>query len=178
MMDGDTVHVYVNHWPSRSGGEERSMPGRAAAASVCRKSMDSIQAIQPHAKIILMGDLNDDPVSPSLTKVIKSKDKLSDVKEPTDVFNPWYEMYKRGIGTTPYQDAWSLFDQIIFTGAWLNKEQPGYHYLKSMIFNREFMVQKTGKWRGYSRRTWDGITYNYGYSDHFPVYVIMVKKVN
>lgn len=178
VMDGDTVHVYVNHWPSRSGGEERSMPGRAAAASVCRKSMDSIQAIQPNAKIILMGDLNDDPVSPSLTKVIKSKGKLSDIKEPTDIFNPWYEMYKRGIGTTPYQDAWSLFDQIIFTGAWLNKEQPGYHYLKSMIFNREFMVQKTGKWRGYSRRTWDGITYNYGYSDHFPVYVIMVKKVN
>ncbi|MEI2750505.1 MAG: hypothetical protein V9E88_17325 [Ferruginibacter sp.] len=65
-----------------------------------------------------------------------------------------------------------------FQAAWLNKDQPGYHYSKQVLFNREFLVQKTGKYRGYSKRTWDGITYNYGYSDHFPVYVMMLKKVN
>lgn len=177
VMDGDTVHVLVNHWPSRSGGEERSIPARAAAAGVAKKCIDSIMAINPSSKVVLMGDLNDDPVSPSLTKVIGSKGKKSDVKE-SDIYNPWLDMYKQGIGTTPYQDAWSLFDQVIFSGAWLNKEQKGYHYLKSVIFNREFMVQKTGKFRGYSKRTWDGIVYNYGYSDHFPVYVIMVKKID
>lgn len=177
VMDGDTVHVLVNHWPSRSGGEERSIPARAAAAGVAKKCIDSIMAINPSSKVVLMGDLNDDPVSPSLTKVIGSKGKKSDVKE-SDIYNPWVDMYKQGIGTTPYQDAWSLFDQVIFSGAWLNKEQKGYHYLKSVIFNREFMVQKTGKFRGYSKRTWDGIVYNYGYSDHFPVYVIMVKKID
>lgn len=176
VMDGDTVHVFVNHWPSRSGGEERSIPARAAAAGVAKKRIDSLMAINPASKIILMGDLNDDPVSPSLTKVIGSKGDIKDVK-PSEIYNPWVDMYKKGIGTTPYQDAWSLFDQVIFSGAWLNKEQEGYHYYKSVIFNREFMVQKTGKWRGYSKRTWDGITYNYGYSDHFPVYVLMVKKI-
>lgn len=177
LMDGDTVHVYVNHWPSRRGGEERSAPARAAAAGVAKRSIDSVMALNPSAKVVLMGDLNDDPISPSLTKVIGSKGKITDV-EPTGFFNPWVDYYKKGIGTTPYQDAWSLFDQIVISGTWLNKEQPGYHYYKPVIFNREFMVQKTGRWRGYSKRTWDGITYNYGYSDHFPVYVLMVKKVD
>ncbi len=177
ILDGDTVHVYVNHWPSRSGGEERSIPARAAAAGVARKHMDSLIAINPASKIVLMGDLNDDPVSPSLTKIIGSKGNIKDVKE-NEMFNPWVDMYKKGIGTSPYQDAWGLFDQVVISGSWLNKEQPGYHYSRQIIFNREFMVQKTGKYRGYSKRTWDGTVYNYGYSDHFPVYVMMLKKVN
>ncbi len=177
VLDGDTIHVFVNHWPSRSGGEERSIPARAAAAGTAKKRIDSLMAINPATKIVLMGDLNDDPVSPSLTKIIGAKGKISDVKE-NEMFNPWYDMYKKGIGTSPYQDAWGLFDQVLVSGGWLNKDQPGYHYSKQVLFNREFLVQKTGKYRGYSKRTWDGITYNYGYSDHFPVYVMMLKKVN
>lgn len=177
ILDGDTIHVFVNHWPSRSGGEERSIPARAAAAGTAKKRIDSLMAINPATKIVLMGDLNDDPVSPSLTKIIGAKGKISDVKE-NEMFNPWYDMYKKGIGTSPYQDAWGLFDQVLVSGGWLNKDQPGYHYSKQVLFNREFLVQKTGKYRGYSKRTWDGITYNYGYSDHFPVYVMMLKKVN
>jgi hypothetical protein len=176
VLDGDTIHVFVNHWPSRSGGEERSIPARAAAAGVAKKRIDSLMAINPNTKVVLMGDLNDDPVSPSLTKVIGSKGKITDVANK-DMFNPWVDFYKKGLGTTPYQDAWSLFDQVLVSGAWLPKEQTGYHYYKPVIFNKEFMVQKTGKFRGYSKRTWDGITYNYGYSDHFPVYIVMLKPV-
>ncbi|HNP54075.1 MAG TPA: endonuclease/exonuclease/phosphatase [Ferruginibacter sp.] len=176
VLDGDTIHVFVNHWPSRSGGEERSIPARAAAAGVAKKRIDSLMAINPNTKVVLMGDLNDDPVSPSLTKVIGSKGKMADVANK-DMFNPWVDFYKKGLGTTPYQDAWSLFDQVLVSGAWLPKEQSGYHYYKPVIFNKEFMVQKTGKFRGYSKRTWDGITYNYGYSDHFPVYIVMLKPV-
>jgi hypothetical protein len=176
IMDGDTVHVFVNHWPSRSGGEERSIPARAAAAGTAKKCIDSLNAINPLSKIILMGDLNDDPVSPSLTKVLGAKGKIGDIKT-NELFNPWTEMYKKGLGTSPYQDAWGLFDQVLISGAWLNKEQTGYFYSKQVLFNREFLVQKTGKYRGYSKRTWDGMTYNYGYSDHFPVYVMLLKKV-
>lgn len=177
LLDGDTIHVYVNHWPSRSGGEERSIPARAAAARVARLHIDSLVAINPNAKVVLMGDLNDDPVSPSITKVLRAKasgEKLS----TKDMFNPWVDFYKKGIGTSPYQDYWGLFDQVILSGGWLDKTQKGYFYQKAVIFNKEFLVQKTGKYRGYSKRTWDGITYNYGYSDHFPVYVMMLKKVD
>src|SRR5215213_9654205 len=63
-LDGETIHVYVNHWPSRSGGEERSAPARAAAAAVVKHHSDSISKLDPAAKIVIMGDLNDDPVSP------------------------------------------------------------------------------------------------------------------
>ena len=177
LLDGDTIHVMVNHWPSRSGGEERSMPARAAAAAVNKRIVDSLMAINPASKIAIMGDLNDDPISPSVTKVLGAKGKLKDVKE-SGLFNPWHDFYKKGIGTLAYQDAWGLFDQIIISHAWLDKSQSGYHYHNAKIFNREFLVQQTGKWKGYAKRTWDGMTYNYGYSDHFPVYITMLKKVN
>jgi hypothetical protein len=175
LLDGDTIHVFVNHWPSRSGGEERSMPGRAAAAAVPRKVIDSLMAINPNVKTVVMGDLNDDPVSPSVTKVLRAKGKAM-VKSP-ELYNPWLDFYKKGIGTLAYQDAWGLFDQVILSPGWLPKEQGGYFFRQAVIFNKDFMIQKTGKFKGYSKRTWDGITYNYGYSDHFPVYTVMLKKV-
>lgn len=176
IMDGDTIHVMVGHWPSRSGGEERSIPARAAAAGVVRGVVDSLMAITKNTKIVIMGDLNDDPISPSMTKVLKAKGSLSDVKEG-ELYNPWFDLYKRGIGTIAYQDAWGLFDQVIVSHAWMNKEQAGYHFYKPTIFNKEFLVQQTGRYKGYPKRTWDGSTYNYGYSDHFPVYVTFLKKV-
>ncbi len=177
IMDGDTVHVFVNHWPSRSGGEERSIPARAAAAGVNKRVVDSLMAINPKSKVIVMGDLNDDPTSPSMTKTLGTKGKLSEVKE-SGIYNPWVDFYKKGIGTIAYQDAWGLFDQVVISGAWLDKEQKGYYFYKANIFNHEFLVQQTGKYKGYPKRTWDGTTYNYGYSDHFPVYVTLLKKVN
>lgn len=178
VMAGDTVYVFVNHWPSRRGGEERSAPGRAAAAQVCKNKIDSIQAENPLAKIVVMGDLNDDPISPSITKVLGAKGKIEDIKKPTQLFNPWVDFYKKGIGTLAYQDSWGLFDQIILSGAWLDKEQKGFHFHRALIFNREFMVQKTGRFRGYAKRTWDGIVYNYGYSDHFPTYISTLMPVD
>ncbi len=177
LMDGDTVHVFVNHWPSRSGGEERSIPARAAAANVVKHSVDSLMAVNPQSKVLIMGDLNDDPISPSVAKILNAKGNAKNVTA-TGLFNPYWDMYKRGIGTSAYQDAWGLFDQIIVSGNWLPKDQAGYYYQKGIIFNKDFLVQKTGKFRGYSKRTWDGMTYNYGYSDHFPVYIMLVKKVN
>jgi len=123
-----------------------------------------------------MGDLNDDPISPSVAKVLGAKGKASDVA-PTGLFNPFVDFYKKGLGTSPYNDAWGLFDQVMISGTWLPKDQPGYYYLKAIIFRKEFMVEQDGKYKGYSKRTWDGNTYNYGYSDHFPVYLVTVKKV-
>lgn len=177
LMDGDTIHIMVNHWPSRSGGEERSIPARAAAAAVAKKVVDSLMITNPRSKVVIMGDLNDDPISPSLTKVLGTKGKISDVKEK-EIFNPWVDFYKKGIGTLAYQDAWGLFDQVVVSQAWLDKEQKGYFFYRANIFNKEFLVQQTGKYKGYPKRTWDGTTYNYGYSDHFPVFVTMLKKVN
>ena len=177
ILDGDTVHVFVNHWPSRLGGEERSMPGRFAAAQTDKNMLDSIHKYDANAKVIVMGDLNDDPISPSVTKVLQAKGNIADVK-PGGLFNPWVNMYKKGIGTLAYQDAWGLFDQIMISYTWLNKTQAGYFYYQPHIFNKDFMVENIGKYKGYPMRTWDGNTYRGGYSDHFPTYLVMLKKVN
>jgi hypothetical protein len=177
IFAGDTVHVFVNHWPSRVGGEERSQSSRAAAAQVCKTRIDSILAINPGSKILAMGDLNDDPTSPSVVVTMKAKSKLEDVKL-TDIYNPWINLYKKGIGTIAYQDSWGLFDQIMISGAWLDKNQKGFYYHNAIIYNEDFLIQKTGKFKNYPKRTWDGITYNYGYSDHFPVYITFYKRVD
>ena len=103
QLAGEPVHLYVNHWPSRRGGEERSSPARETAAAVCKKHINSILEKEPNAKIILMGDLNDDPDSPSITEILKAKPTISETK-PGDLFNPWAEPYSHGIGTLANRD--------------------------------------------------------------------------
>jgi hypothetical protein len=175
-LDGETIYIYVNHWPSRVGGEERSAPGRAAAARVCKQHMDSILNAEPNAKVIIMGDLNDDPVSASVAVVLNAKEKADEVGKG-GLFNPWITPYKNGIGTLAFNDAWGLFDQIIISYAWLNKQQNGFFFYKQGVFNKAFLTENTGRYKGYPMRTWDGNNYRGGYSDHFPTYVIFLKKV-
>jgi exonuclease III len=175
-LDGEIINVYVNHWPSRSGGEERSIPARNAAATVCKKHIDSLQAAEGESKVIVMGDLNDDPNNESIAGILKAKGKQKDVK-PGGIFNPWYELYKNGIGTLAYQDAWGLFDQILISYPWLSKDQKGFFYYQPQIFNPSYLVENIGRYKGYPMRTWDGNTYRGGYSDHFPTYLVLLKKV-
>jgi hypothetical protein len=176
ILNGDTIHVFVNHWPSRVGGEQRSEPGRAAAAAVDKQAIDSIEKYNTNAKIIVMGDLNDDPVSPSVTHVLNAKENINAI-QPGGLYNPWADLYKKGIGTLAYNDAWGLFDQIIISSAWLDKNQSGYFFYQPHIFNKEYMVENMGKYKGYPMRTWDGNNYRGGYSDHFPTYIILLKRL-
>lgn len=176
ILAGETVHVLVNHWPSRRGGEERSSPAREAAAAICKKQATAILEKDPNAKIIIMGDLNDDPDSPSITDILKAKGKISDTN-PRDLFNPWAELFEKGIGTLANRDSWGLFDQIILSHAWLNRQQEGLFYHHQYIFSRNFMKEDAGRYKGYPMRTWDGNTYRGGYSDHFPTYIVLLKSI-
>lgn len=176
LFDGEPLHVFVNHWPSRRGGEEASAPRRMQAAAVARVKIDSIIKINPNAKIILMGDLNDDPINLSVLKTLGAKIDSSKV-EKGDLYNPWNEFYKRGIGSNAYNDSWNLFDQVIISSAFLEKEQKGWRYRKAVIFNKPFMFEKTGRYKGYPKRTYSWGQYIGGYSDHFPTYIVLVKKM-
>ncbi|MBL7924273.1 MAG: endonuclease [Bacteroidia bacterium] len=172
---GEPMHFFVNHWPSRRGGEEASAPGRALAAQVAKNVIDSIMKVNPDAKVVLMGDLNDDPVSPSVTKVLGATGNKDKVRR-SGLYNPWVDYYKEGIGTLAYNDAWNLFDQIIVSEALLPKEQTGFFLQKALIFRREFMVQNSGRYKGYPKRTFDFSVYIGGYSDHFPTYLVLLKE--
>lgn len=176
LLDGEKVNVFVNHWPSRSGGEKRSEPARMAAAVTVRSFIDSLEIIDPGVKVIVMGDLNDDPISNSITKGLKALGDAKSIK-PGELYNPWLKMYKNGIGTLAYQDAWSLFDQVIISPSWLKKDQQGFFFYKANIFKAGYMIENSGRYKGYPMRTYSGDTYRGGYSDHFPAYIVLIRKL-
>lgn len=171
---GEPVFVFVNHWPSRRGGEEASRPYRALAASVNKHKIDSLMKIDPNTKVVVMGDLNDDPVDASVTKVLKAKSFKEDVKKG-GLYNPWTTLYKNGIGTLAYNDSWNLFDQIMVSSAFLEPNQKGLFFREPVIFKRDYMIEKTGKYKGYPKRTYSGNIYTGGYSDHLPTYIVLMK---
>ncbi|MCC7233018.1 MAG: endonuclease [Bacteroidia bacterium] len=175
-LSGEPIHILVGHWPSRRGGEEVSAPSRAKAAAVCRHKIDSITTMNPDAKIILMGDLNDDPTSPSVSVVIGAKGEKDQVKRG-GMYNPWVNMYKEGIGTLAYNDSWNLFDQIMVSSGWLDKKQQGFFFQDAKIFSRPWMTQTSGRYKGYPKRTYDFDNYAGGYSDHFPTYIELLRKI-
>jgi len=173
LFNGDTIIVTVNHWPSRRGGEQNTAWLRNKAAQWNHSILDSLKAKFHCTKTVVMGDLNDDPINDSVKKYLgtgRSIDKL----KPDQMYNPFEDYYRQGLGTTAYQDAWSLFDQIILSNG-LATSTHGFHYYKAVVHNPPYLTQKSGSFKGYPLRTYDGSTYAGGYSDHFPVYVLLVK---
>lgn len=177
LLDGDKIHVIVNHWPSRSGGEARSRSKRIAAAELNMKLIDSLQSNDPYAKIITMGDLNDDPTSPSVKKTLAAKGDRDKVKDK-GLFNPMESMYKKGLGTLAYRDGWNLFDQIIITEPLIRKKFDSYRFFKAGIHNKNYLSTPKGRYKGYPYRSFANGGYTGGYSDHFPVYIYLIKEVN
>ena len=174
LLAGEEVSVIVLHWPSRGGGLKRSYPRRKDAALTTKSIVDSLNAINPNAKIIVMGDLNDDPVDDSVIKFLGAKGKQEQVAMG-DLFNPFYALFKKGIGTIGYQDQWSLFDQIMISYPFLGKDYNQLQYYKAQVFNEEFLKQQEGKYKGYPLRTHSGGVWTNGYSDHFPSLIYLVK---
>jgi len=173
LLDGEEIHFIVNHWPSRYGGEKKSSPYREAAAVLNRKIIDSLSRINPNAKIITMGDFNDGPYNNSIAKVLKAKRFKDDLK-PGELFNPMDALSREGKGSVAYNDAWDLFDQIIITPSLISKDYSTFRYWKADVFDKDYLRQPTGKYRGYPLRNANGEA---GYSDHFPVYVYLIREV-
>jgi hypothetical protein len=177
VLNDENIHVIVAHWPSRRGGEKRSKPRRASAAKLGRMIIDSIQRVDPEAKIFYMGDLNDDPTDSSVKDHLKgngNKDKL----QKENLYNPWESYYKKGIGTLAYRDTWNLFDQILMTPSVTGKDYSTYKLYKAKIYNKTYLKNADGRYKGYPHRTYAGGSYTGGYSDHFPVYLFLAKEKN
>ncbi len=174
-LDGDLIHVIVNHWPSRRGGEERSRYKREKAAELNKKIIDSLFATDPYAKIITMGDFNDNPNSSSIKKVLQATSKKENVALK-GLYNPMFKMIKKGIGTHAWRDSWGIFDQIIISKELLAKEYTSYRYYKAGIFNKDFLTTQKGKYKGYPFRSFSNGAFTDGYSDHYPVYIYIIKQ--
>lgn len=173
-LNGEKVGITVNHWPSRRGGEKSSAHLRNYAALLNRDALDSLFTKHGIDATIVMGDLNDDPVNDSLRKILKSGSNNESISHD-EMYNPMEEFFRKGLGTNAYRDAWSLFDQIILGPGFIN-DKAGYHYYKAGVHNPSYMTQKSGDFKGYPMRTYANGLYVGGYSDHFPVYVLLVKE--
>ena len=173
FLDGEEINIMVNHWPSRSGGEKKSSPFREAAGRLSRKIMDSIYKVNPNAKIITMGDYNDGSYNKSIKEGIGAKLKKSEVK-PFGIYNPFEQMAKDGHASLFYRDSGDIFDQIMVSETLIKSDYSTYQYWKAGIYNKPFMIEKFGRYAGYPLRHSEN---EIGYSDHFPVYIYLIKEV-
>lgn len=176
IFDGEMMHFIVCHWPSRSGGELTTRPRRNAAATLSRHLVDSLQAIDPGAKVFVMGDLNDDPTDESLRKYLRAAPDAQRMKEG-EMFNTMFPLFKKGIGSLYYRDGVNLFDQIIITPSLTGDDYSTYKLRLARVFNSSFLLQKDGQYKGYPLRSFVGTVWQGGFSDHFPVYVFIMRNV-
>ena len=172
FLEGEEINIIVNHWPSRSGGEKKSSPFREAAGTLNKKIIDSLQRINPQAKIIILGDLNDGAYNKSVKVALGAKAKKADV--PTlGIYNPFEDMAKKGFGTIAFRDAWDIFDQIMVSETLIQPDYSSYRLWKAGIYNKSFLIQTTGQYKGYPLRHSNT---EIGFSDHFPVYIYLIKE--
>lgn len=177
-LDDELIHVIVNHWPSRSGGEAKSRPLREKAAYQNTKIIAQIREKDPNAKILTMGDFNDDPTNSSFKKVLKTKAEKKKVGE-NDIFNPYEELHKKGFNTLGYRDNINLFDMILISSQLLDKGEKDfstYKMFQAKIFNKRFLTSRKGQFKGYPFRSFSYGGYTGGYSDHYPVYMYLIKE--
>ncbi|PRX56678.1 hypothetical protein CLV81_0675 [Flagellimonas meridianipacifica] len=174
VLDDEPIHFLVNHWPSRRGGEQKSRPNRIKAAQLNKRIIDSILNLDVDAKIISMGDFNDDPKNDSFKKVLKTKGNRKTL-DSMELFNPMEKLYKQGIGSLAYRDKWNLFDQFFMTSNLIQRNK-GYFLWQAGVYAPSYLRTTNGKYAGYPFRTYAGTTYQGGYSDHFPVYLLLLKE--
>jgi endonuclease/exonuclease/phosphatase family metal-dependent hydrolase len=172
-MGGELVHIIVNHWPSRYA----KSPARERAGVLVRQLKDSIMAAMPDTKILIMGDMNDDPDDKSMASCLGNFRNKEDVKASTDLYNPWWNILrKKGAGTLKYKGKWNLFDQIVLSGNLLGNDRSTLKLYKTEIFSRNYLFQQEGRYKGNTLRTHAGGVWLNGYSDHLPVIVYLIKE--
>jgi len=178
-LEGELIHIIINHWPSRRGGEKKSRPNREKAAFLNKKITDSIFSKKTNSKIILMGDLNDDPTNSSLKNILQTKTIVKNTVD-TVFYNPYESLFKKGHGTLGYRDNINLFDQIILSGNLIskNKKFKTYGFYKAHIFNPKYLSVQKGKYKGYPFRSFGYNGFTNGFSDHYPVYVYLIKRID
>lgn len=160
-LNGELIHVLVNHWPSRRSGSDSTQHKRVAAAQLVQRIVGEIHQIYHDAKIIIMGDFNDDPHSTSI------KDHLMESR----LYNPMETLLSFTKGSLNYKGNWNIFDQIIFTHNFFKTKNNGHTFAHADVFDDKFLKVYEGRHKGVPFRTYAGKKYLGGYSDHFPVYI-------
>lgn len=170
----DTLHCFVNHWPSKYRGELETVEARNCAAGIVRRKVDSIVAVIPEAKIIIMGDFNDTPESPCIREVLGAKHH-SEITENDLLVNLFARGEDLGFkGTLKHQDSWSIFDQIIVTKSLINSDSLHCTSSDARIIHDPMLLTEDATYHGVKlNRTYLGPRYLGGFSDHLPVVLLL-----
>jgi Endonuclease/Exonuclease/phosphatase family len=170
----DTIHIFINHWPSRYGGLMESVSKRSETASVLRSKIEEVLHRNPNSKIVILGDFNDQPGDESIRKVLKANPVISDIQKH-ELYNLSSDWKDRGTGTLKYRTQWFVFDQIIVTGTLL-KSKTGISCKKdgAAIVAPGFLFQEDERYGGKKPfRTYNGMEYAGGFADHLPVKLLL-----
>jgi predicted extracellular nuclease len=166
-LNHEEVHVFVNHWPSRRDGADETAYKRIKAAETILNKLEELSYDGDISNVIIMGDFNDDPSSESIKTLMESGRFI----------NPMQKMLSPESGSANYRGEWSLFDQILISHSFLNYEKGTHSFKKAEIFAPNFLKEWKGKYKGNPFRTFAGKKYLGGYSDHFPVYIILKNNL-
>jgi endonuclease/exonuclease/phosphatase family metal-dependent hydrolase len=164
-LDNESVHLIVNHWSSRREGQKETEFKRLAASEKVSEVIASITSNNEDAKIMVMGDFNDDPYNESVKRLT----------EDHSLFNPMETLRSFTRGTVKHRRQWFLFDQILISTNFFKSSKDKFEFFKANIFDVDFLKQFKGHFKGAPFRTYVGKKYKGGYSDHFPVYTILKK---
>jgi hypothetical protein len=140
-----------------------------------RQLAQEYSLVKAAAKIMAMGDFNDDPTDPSLKKILQVKGKKNEL-DSLSLYGPMEQMFKKGAGSLAYRDKWNLFDQIYMTANLVQGNPTEFNFWKAGIFTPTYLLDPKGQYKGYPLRTYAGGAHIGGYSDHFPVYVYLLRK--
>lgn len=170
LQGGKIIHLFVNHWPSRRGGENSEIR-RIQAATVARAKVDAILKADPKANIVLMGDFNDHPDNVSIQDVLKAKAITDTGADLVDLFE---DDHKAGKGTHNFKGEWGVLDHFIISkalyngtsGIALSPNDGKIVYEEKLLF-----TQKDGSKK--PSTTYGGPNYYGGYSDHLPIQLIL-----
>ncbi|MFY0675360.1 MAG: endonuclease/exonuclease/phosphatase family protein [Bacteroidia bacterium] len=171
----DSFYFFANHWPSRSGGQAESEYKRTAAAFWLNKRVTGLQKRNPDARIIIMGDFNDEPFNTSIVNYLKADSILT---SKTNLFNTSYHLIKKGEGTYNYRGDWNVLDQIIVSQNLVNGDLTDYEIepASAQVVKKDFMLYTTRSGQKVPSRSYGGPNYYGGYSDHLPTFVTLLTR--
>ncbi len=174
IFDQDTIHVFVNHWPSRWGGQMASAPKRNYVADVLKSKTDSIFNKELTPAIFIMGDFNDEPEDNSLSIHLQAAE-FEDSSDLVNLMLPYMDEKSRG--THKYQGNWGILDQFIVSKfLLLSNSDLRINLNQYPIFEGSYLLEKDDKFLGLKpNRTFIGYKYHGGYSDHLPIFLDVYK---
>jgi len=165
VLDGENIHIIVNHWSSRREGQKETEYKRLASSNKVNAIIKNLLKTDADAKIMILGDFNDNPHSKSIKNLV----------ENAGLFNPMETLRSFTRGTVKHRRQWFIFDQILVSTNFFKSSKSDFEFFKANIFDERFLKISKGRYKGAPYRTYAGLKYKGGYSDHFPVYVLLKK---